>query len=346
MKRCTILILLIFAAACNTMQESKKAAPAEKTAPPQKVVAYLNGSPVTDEELEDSLGSELMQIRQQEYEIKSKGLKEILFKKLQKMEAEKLGITQEEYVQKFVVDKTEAPSDQEVDQMYQKYRSRLPRDEEQAKQQVFDFLNGQKIQETADALREELMKNVEVKMLLEPPRVNIPAFEEVPTVGPADAPVTIIEYSEFECPYCGRVQSTLDRIKKEYEGKVRFEFRHIPLDFHKNARKAAEISMCAYKQGKFWELHDWMFQNKNQLGDLEAITEQAVSLGVDKEQFTACVEENGAADIVKRDIDLAENLGISSTPMFFINGRLLRGAQPYENFKEIIEEELSFHTAP
>jgi len=159
--------------------------------------------------------------------------------------------------------------------------------------------------------------------------------------GDEDAPITIVEYSDFECPFCGRVQPTLDRVLDEYGDDVRLVFRHFPLSFHARAQKAGEASECAANQGKFWEYHDILFENQSSLsGGISQLKEWAGDLGLDQERFDECLDNSDEAGTVKNGLASGSQKGVTGTPGFFINGISLSGAQPFEAFSTIIDSEL------
>jgi protein-disulfide isomerase len=183
-----------------------------------------------------------------------------------------------------------------------------------------------------------------------------------PAKGPADAKVTIVEFSDFQCPYCGTfVQATLPQILSNYGDKVRFVFMNFPLtSIHPYAQKAAEAGECANEQGAFWQFHDIMFQNQTTLTDLltpdataglakvvDSLKGYAAQLGLDTAKFNDCLDSGKMADAVKADMTLAQKAATDAgltrfgTPAFFINGNSLSGAQPYENFKAVIDAALA-----
>lgn len=168
---------------------------------------------------------------------------------------------------------------------------------------------------------------------------GVPAGDS-PVKGPQDAWVTIVEVSEFQCPYCKRVTDTLKQIHEKYPQDVRFVFKHNPLPFHNRAKPAAIAGECAREQGKFWELHDAMFAGQPALEDnnLEAY---AKSAGVDVGKWKTCYTGQKHAQRIDADTQLAASFGARGTPAFFINGRFLSGAQPFENFQKVIDEELA-----
>ena len=167
--------------------------------------------------------------------------------------------------------------------------------------------------------------------------VDIPAHS--PTKGPANAPVTIVEFSEFQCPFCSRGANTVRDVLKEYEGKVRVVFRHKPLDFHKEAPLASEASMAANEQGKFWEYHDKLFANQKALfrSDLDKYAQE---VGLDLEKFKSALDSRKYKSVVQQDEAYGGKIGVGGTPTFFINGRKLVGAQPITEFKKVIDFEL------
>lgn len=168
--------------------------------------------------------------------------------------------------------------------------------------------------------------------------VNV-SVDDDPIKGDKNAKVTIIEFSDFECPFCEKVQPTLKKVMDKYAGKARLVFRDFPLSFHKNAQKSSEAAQCANEQGKFWEYHDKLYVNQKALA-VSDLKKYAVDLGLDVSKFNQCLDSNKFAEEVKKDLTDGEKAGVDGTPAFFINGRKLVGAQPYEAFEKIIEEEL------
>ncbi|HII14877.1 MAG TPA: DsbA family protein [Nanoarchaeota archaeon] len=161
-----------------------------------------------------------------------------------------------------------------------------------------------------------------------------------PSIGPADAKVTIVEYSDFECPFCQRAEETVKQVLDEYEGRVRLIYRNYPLKFHNNAQAAAEAGELANEQGKFWEMHDKMFENRLNLKESD-LKKYAEEIGLDMGRFNAGLESEKYKAEVDRDIGDGNKLGVDGVPAFFINGKPLIGAQPVEEFRKIIDEELA-----
>jgi protein-disulfide isomerase len=157
--------------------------------------------------------------------------------------------------------------------------------------------------------------------------------------GPLNAPITIVEFSDFECPYCGRVEGTLRQLVSRYPTQIRLAYRDFPLDFHPRAEPAAEASRCALAQGKYWPYHDLLFDNQQHLesGDL---SNYAARLDMNAKRFEECIQQRTYAAEVQHDLDEGRKLGVTGTPAFFINGVLLAGAVPVDEFVRLIDREL------
>jgi protein-disulfide isomerase len=158
--------------------------------------------------------------------------------------------------------------------------------------------------------------------------------------GPSDAPVTIVEFSDYECPFCKRAEASVKKVIETYGDHVRLSYRDYPLDFHANARPAALAAHCANAQGKFWEYHDKLMASDSLSSD--ALQRMADEVGLDRDKFDPCVANKEHASAIDADVAAGEKAGVNGTPAFFINGRMLDGAQPFEAFQEVIEEELAW----
>jgi protein-disulfide isomerase len=168
-------------------------------------------------------------------------------------------------------------------------------------------------------------------------KVEVPS--DSPVFGPKNAKVTIVEFSDFQCPFCSRVVPTVQQIKQAYGKDVRIIFRNQPLPFHNNAKPAAQAALAAHAQGKFWEMHDKLFANQKALeqADLEKYAQE---LGLNMAKFKADMESDKVKAKIAADMAAGSSVGANGTPTFFINGRTLVGAQPFEAFKKVIDEEL------
>ena len=186
----------------------------------------------------------------------------------------------------------------------------------------------------------------------EPQEVMV-SINDDPVKGNSNAPVTIIEFSDFQCPYCGRhFKTTFPDIEKDYikTGKVRYVFRDFPLEFHQYAPKAAEAADCAGEQGKYWDMHDMLFENQNALM-VDKLKQYATEIGLDSDTFNTCIDSGKYAEEIRKDMEDGRRAGVNGTPTFFIgksqdnskeiNGKKIAGALPYHSFKQIIDQLLS-----
>jgi protein-disulfide isomerase len=165
------------------------------------------------------------------------------------------------------------------------------------------------------------------------------SLDGAPARGGEKAKVTIVEFLDFQCPFCARVQPTLEQVRKAYGDDVRVAFKHLPLPMHTQAASAAAASEAAHRQGKFWEMHDKIFANARSLSE-ESYVRWAGELGLDVEKFKQDLASADVKQRVERDAQEAQRLGVSGTPSFFVNGRFVSGAQPFESFKRMVDEEL------
>jgi protein-disulfide isomerase len=200
------------------------------------------------------------------------------------------------------------------------------------------MLLNQKRQETYAKLINDLKAQAQIKIMLDPWRVPV-ADNGRPSRGLKTAPVTIIEFSDYACPFCGRAEETVKQVRQAYGDLVRVVFRNYPLPFHENAQKAAEAAGCSEEQGKFWEMHEKLFSNSESLS-VENIKTYAKELGLEIARFEQCLNSGKRAVEVAKDFQDGKSAGVSGTPAFFINGRFLSGAQPFKNFAVIIDDEL------
>ena len=165
------------------------------------------------------------------------------------------------------------------------------------------------------------------------------SLDGAPVRGPQDAAVTIVEFGDFQCPFCSRVNTTLEQVREEYGDDVRIVFKHLPLRIHPQAPKAHAAAEAAHRQGRFWEMHDKIFENQSDLSE-ERFVAYAEELGLDVERFKQDMASEAVKQRVDADTQEAQELGVTGTPAFFINGKYLSGAQPFAAFKQRIDAEL------
>ena len=334
------LALALGALACKPQDASSSAAvtPVDAT-----VVATLNGHDLTASELREWMKNNLYKREIESkpeaevYDAKSEALDAMVDELLVAQAAKQAGQTPEAYIDAQVL-ALGPVTDVEVKQFFDENASRLPPgstlDGELAPR-IKAHLESQRAKLVSDNLRAA----AKVAVLIQPPRTNVEATG--PSRGPADAPVVIVEFSDYQCPFCKRAEPTIEAVLAKYPTQVRLVYRNLPLDaLHPNARNAAIASVCADKQAKFWEYHAALFENQQALGE-EDLAKYASNLGLDMTAFKACQASPEAADRVKLDADTARLAGITGTPAFFINGILISGAQPLEAFQKWIDSELA-----
>jgi protein-disulfide isomerase len=314
-------------------------APGQEAAPPGKAVAIVAGKPIAAQEVDDVVRAQLMDLRAREHQLRSQALDALVAQALLEKEAEARGITPEALHEAEVESKA-VVTDADAKAFYAANQARFgTTSEAEALQQIRAGLGQQRQNERRAAFARELKAKYDVKVLLEPYRVPVEAGR-APSRGNPKAPVTIVEFSDFQCPYCVRARPAVKRVREVYGDQVRFVFRHFPLDFHAQAQKAGEAAACAGEQGKFWEMHDLLWENssKLQVADLKA---HAATLGLDAAAFGACLDSGRHASLVESDLAAGQGYGVSGTPAFFVNGRPLVGAQPFEAFAQVIDDELA-----
>jgi protein-disulfide isomerase len=312
------------------------AKPAVAEAP--KPVAVVGAVPITEAQLDETVEGQLRELRMREFQVKSQALDELIAEKLIENEAAARGVTVAALVKTEIEDK--APmTEAEVTAFYQANKARFgTTSEEEALKQIQLRLPQQRQRERRAAWVRELRQKGSVRVLLEPLRVAVD-IDGRPVRGNPKAPVTIVEFSDFQCPFCSRARPTVNKVRETYGDQVRVIFRNFPLQNHAEAQKAGEAASCAGEQGKFWEMHDLMFANQQKL-KVADLKEQAAGLGLNAETFNQCLDSGKHASDVQKDSEQGAEYGVTGTPAFFINGRPLVGAQPYETFAQLIDDEL------
>ena len=319
-----------------------QARPAAKNTPePPGALAILDGQAITAAEIESIGGTQLTQVKTQLYNVQRGGGEEATTRRLLDKEAAARGIPVAELLKQEVESKVAPVTPEEQKAFYeqnkQRYFANVP--EAEALRQIEIGLGQQRMQQRRQEYAQTLRQKANVRILLDPPRTQVSADDD-PFKGPASAPVTIIEFSDFQCPFCSRVNPTLARLRDRFGDSVRIVFRDMPiLQIHPQAAKAAEAATCAHDQKKFWEMHDLLFANQQRL-DVDSLKAHASTLGLDAAAFATCLDSGKYANEWQKDSSDAAAAGVQSTPAFFINGRPVVGAQPYEAFAEIVAEEL------
>jgi len=337
------------ALAVTACSESSSAAGQSLPSPaanPGQVVAEVAGRQVTLQEVdakwEEFDAAERARVTQLLYQNRRNMLDQVVGEILIENAAKAAGATVDAFVTADAAKRATPVTDQEVAQFFEANRDRAQgRTVEQLGPQIKDFLISQRALQARAQLVEELKaKSAGIKVMLDPPRYTVATTAVDPVRGVASAPVTIIEFSDYQCPFCARVNPTLEQVRKTYGDKVKIIFKDFPLPNHQQAPKAAEAAHCAGEQGKYWELHDHLFANQRAL-NVPDLKQHAITLGLDAAKFNLCLDSGKHAGLVAAGTAQGERMGVNSTPTLYINGRPLIGAQPFEAFKQVIDEELA-----
>lgn len=308
------------------------------------VVATVGAAPITLAEVDDkalrqpvsNFGGTLAQAL---YEARRAAVDELIADRLLDREAKEQHVDRPALVEKDITAKMTPVTDADIAVWYQANQSRV---QGATLDQVRAAIRAYLIQERMQTLRQQYLETLKaktaVRVTLEPPRQAVNAADGA-SKGPDGAPIELIEFSDFQCPYCQRANPTVAQVLSTYGDRIRFVYRHYPLPNHPNARPAAEAAACAGEQGKFWPYHDKLFANASRLGDPD-LKQHAAELGLDAAKFNACVDTHKYKPQVDADLRAGAEAGVNGTPAFFINGRPVSGAQPFDVFRRIIDEEL------
>jgi len=313
--------------------------------PDETVVGRVGDVEVTMADVDDAWlqndAANRMRMLQDLYETRRRVLDIVVGEILVEREAAARGLSYDELLAEELPERTLPVTDEEIALLYgQNEQVFGGRTLEQMKPEIRAFLEQQRPTQALHALMAELRAAADdITLDLDPPRTRVEVKGEDPAFGPAAAPVEIIEFSDFQCPFCKQLTDTLETLKAQYGDDLRLIFKDYPLPSHPQAFKAAEAGLCANEQGKFWELHDVMFGRQDALM-VENLKQYAGELGMDQATFDACLDSGRFAAQVNADLRAGQGYGVSSTPTVFVNGRPVLGAAPADTFRQIIDDEL------
>lgn len=318
------------------------AEPAGGDADEAEPAARIGEDVITIGEVDERIKEELFQRQaggdpSKLHEMRRETLETLIHQRILEEEAEARDTTPEALVSA-EAEKPVEVSDEEVQSFYEQHQDRIGAELEQVAPQIREHLTRQKQTAVASQFLDSLREGRDVEVFLESPRVEVAATG--PSRGPADAPVTIIEFSDYQCPYCQRAEPVVEEVLERYPEQVRLVYRHFPLDnIHPEARDAAHAAVCAEAQDRFWPFHDLLFAGET--FDREALLGYAEELELDVAAFESCLEAPETKQRVEQDLAAGREVGVTGTPAFFVNGLPLRGARPVGDFVEVIERELA-----
>ena len=344
----TIAVLaaaVAFSSACAG--ETTSAQTQSAAANPDQVVAEVAGTPITlkevDAKWEEFAAAERARVVQAMYQNRRNMIDVLVGDQLIANAAKAAGQSVDAYVEQETAKQLPPIGEKEIAAFYEQNKDRAQgRTLEQLRAEIKPFLEARREQQARAMLVEELKakSGANVKVMLDPPRYTVATSADDPVRGNTSAPVTIVEFSDYQCPFCARVNPTLERIRQTYGDRVKIVFKDFPLPNHPQAPKASEAARCAGEQGKYWEMHDAMFANQRAL-EVPALKQTARAIGLDGASFDQCLDSGKWAAAVQAGMAQGEQMGVNSTPTLYVNGRAVIGAMPFENFKSIIDEELS-----
>ena len=312
-------------------------AAAAKTEDPLAVVA---GQALYARDIETAMAAQMVKIRNQEFQAKSTALEDVIRQRVIQAEASRRGLTTEQLYVAEVDSRIGLPGDEAVEVYYLALKSQFNRPLTEIKPQLLASLKALEIQDARQRFADFLRAKADVTILLRPPRTEV-TFGPDRLLGDPEAPVTIVEFADYQCPYCKSADATVRNLLKKYPCKVRLAFRDYPLSsIHPNAQLAAEATACAAKAGKFWEFHDALFADQSRL-DASNLVTTAKDLGLNPDAFQTCLSSHEFTQRVAADQQDGAKAGVTATPAFFVNGVFLNGAQPEAEFAKLIDAELA-----
>ena len=337
----SVVVVMLVGVSADAQRSQGETATAPGPAAKGAVLAEVDGVPITKDEIEKALAVQLSKLEEQIYTLKQRRLDGMIVERLIAKAAAKRGVSEAALLDAEVTAKVGLVTEQEIDAFYQ--ANKLPKDDDGSRrEQVRSRLQNQKLTAQREAFVKTLRSQAKVAVYLTPPpvlRIEVNA-SGAPSIGAADAPVTIVEFSDFHCPFCQRAEDTIGQILSRYGDRVRVIWRDYPVDnLHPQARKAHEAARCAADQEKFWPYQKALFAGPPKQPDQLPAVAQAT--GLDMASFNECVVSGKHQAAVQKDVDEGKRLELTGTPTFFINGRVLTGAQPLEAFVRVIDDELA-----
>lgn len=303
------------------------------------VLATLNGQAITDEDVRKVVGGRLSQAEMELYEAREEGIHQLVEDRLLEAEAARRGTTKAQLLDQEVNSKVKV-NEGEIEKFYRENKERVGGKKlDEVRPQIRGFLGREQTQKLYGKLVASLKKKADLQINIQPPKVEFDVGE-APAIGPEKAPILLVEFTDYQCPFCSRARPAVNQVLKEYKGKVRYVLKDFPLSFHREAFKAHEAAHCAGEQGKYWEMNQKIWDNQKSI-KLEDLKKYAQEIKLNGGKFNECLESGKFADKIQKSLESGQEVGVSGTPAFFVNGRMISGARPFEAFKEIIDSELA-----
>jgi protein-disulfide isomerase len=310
---------------------------------PETVMASVNGREITVKEVDDSVAARIYPLQQQLYAVRKVALENLIISKLLETEAKARNISVEELRKQLMVGPINVTTAQVEEAYAQNASFFATMSPDEAKERLRLDLENQARMQYYKAALENLRARSKVTVLLTEPAGLSLDDGQSPAKGTKGSAVTIVEFSDFECPYCKQVQATLAQVLESYGERVRLVFKYLPLEGHRNSLPAARAAYCAAEQDRFWQYHDALFRAASLTP--EGLNTIANELGLGQTKFQACIGSEQSRLAIVKDVEAARRLRIASTPSFVINGRVVSGALTFADFQQIIELELKLQSS-
>jgi protein-disulfide isomerase len=304
---------------------------------PSEVLTIIDGEKITRGELETKEKGRLLQPRYEFYVAETRALDDLIEQKLLEAEARRQKMTVDQLLDKEVKSKVQDPTDDQMKVFYEGLNTQQPYDAVRGK--ILEHIHDARVTKARAAYVQSLRDKASVLITLAPPRADF-ALGDAPRLGPENAPIQLVEFADYECPYCVKVFPEVKKLRAEYGDKISFYFKDLPLPMHSHARKAAEAARCAGDQKKYWEYHEKLFTSGNQL-EVPQLKKLAAEMGMDSARFDKCLDSSEQAAAVQKDFTEATGIGISATPAFFMNGHFFTGAVDVKELRQMVERELA-----
>jgi protein-disulfide isomerase len=338
-----VLLGAVAWACLSAFSSAQDKTPAQAAEP----LAVFAGKPIDESQLPARAQAQLQKMMEQVYAVRLRALHEVVDRELLEAEAKQKGVSVDDLIKAEVVSKVANATDEQVQAYYESHLNYKTQIFEEVKDKIRQEIKENETERArvqyVQALWLRAVNDGKLEVLMIPPKLDLPA-DPARLRGDPKAPVTIVEFSDFSCPFCRKAEPIMTELLAKYPGKVKLTYRDFPLgEAHPQAHLAAEASRCAGEQGKYWEYHDLLFANSAKQTE-DALLEDARALKLDDQKFDTCLNSGRYKTQVDKDVELGSRVGVVSTPAFFINGKFVSGAQPASTFEKIIDEQLAAST--
>jgi protein-disulfide isomerase len=315
--------------------------PATISPSPSSIVAEVDGRTLTSIDLEHKKSGSLLQARYQYYMSQRKALDQLVDEELLSLAAERQHLTVDELLEKKVYKDIKDPTEDQLQVYYEGMESNEPYPA--VRDRVLEHIRELRRDKARAAYIKELRSQANLRILLSPPVASV-NLEDAFVKGSKNAPVQLVEFADYECPYCQQVNPLIQKLQEEYGDKLSVAYKDFPLPMHHRSEKAAEAARCAGEQGKYWEYHDVLYYSRAL--DVNELKKHAQVLKLDESRFAKCLDGGTQAEAVKKDLEEGKKLGLSGTPSFFVNGHFFHGAVDYATLKEMVDQQLPARPSP